>query len=281
MLLLIILPFVVTDLENNDTYSCFLHLRKIVLILLGYKLSAGQVIYLKSLISEYLEYRQELFPDVPLKPKHHFISHYTDIINQFGPLRYLWTLRFEAKHQCFKRAVRHSNNFINILFSLSHRHQLLQSLNMSQQKLFEDKVIYNEHVDKYDKQIFSDTIATIIEQNVDTSHCFVSYEVTYRGVKYEKDMCVCYDRDLFGAYVICQVKHIIINTTTNKIFFIGVRKCIVCNTDGLYYNVDDNDPHEYVFVNFKDLLSPETLLYRKHIHFGYQYYFRSIPFENI
>ena len=35
----------------------------------------------------------------------------------------LWTLRFEAKHGFFKRVIRHTNCYKNVLYSLAQRHQ--------------------------------------------------------------------------------------------------------------------------------------------------------------
>ena len=36
-----------------------------------------------------------------------------------------WTMRFEAKHSFFKRVVRHTHSFRNILLSLAVKHQLM------------------------------------------------------------------------------------------------------------------------------------------------------------
>jgi hypothetical protein len=51
----------------------------------------------------------------------HFRLYEMLIIHRFGPPRNVWTMRFEAKHTFFKRAV--SKNFKNIPKSLAFRHQ--------------------------------------------------------------------------------------------------------------------------------------------------------------
>jgi len=33
-----------------------------------------------------------------LKPKHHFMVHYAKAIKKYGSLKYLWCMRFEARH---------------------------------------------------------------------------------------------------------------------------------------------------------------------------------------
>ena len=60
-------------------------------------ISNGQIAYLRVLIDEYLHCRMQTFPDNPLKPKHHYVSHYPELIIQFGTLIRLWILRFESK----------------------------------------------------------------------------------------------------------------------------------------------------------------------------------------
>lgn len=91
------------------------------------KIHTNQVAYLKLLVDEYLESRAAIFSDRPLKPKHHFLLHYPDLIIKFGPLIHLWTLRFESKHTYFKQCALKLHNFKNLCSTLAERHQLLQA----------------------------------------------------------------------------------------------------------------------------------------------------------
>ncbi len=64
-----------------------------------------------------------MFPEEKLKPKHHFLEHYPWLTTAFGPLVALWTMRFEAKHRFFKRIVRQTGSFRNILMTMARKHQ--------------------------------------------------------------------------------------------------------------------------------------------------------------
>ena len=78
----------------------------------------------------YVTVRSRLFPDVPLRTKHHYLLHYPWLTMQFGPLIRVWTMRMESnlsKHTFFKRCARASKNFINITKTLSETHQLHQA----------------------------------------------------------------------------------------------------------------------------------------------------------
>lgn len=53
------------------------------------------------------------------------LAHYPQLIKAFGPLVSLWTMRFEAKHSFFKRVVRHTHSFRNIMLSLAVKHSVV------------------------------------------------------------------------------------------------------------------------------------------------------------
>ena len=79
--------------------------------------------YMDSKISEHRYRLLNVFPDEKLKPKHHFLEHYPWLTTAFGPLVALWTMRFEAKHRFFKRIVRQTGSFRNILMTMARKHQ--------------------------------------------------------------------------------------------------------------------------------------------------------------
>ena len=114
--------------KDSKAWEMILCLREIVEHVCAPKISENQVGYLQILIQSYFEIRSEVFPDVHLKPKHHYISHYPHLIMQLGPLIRLWTLWYESKHQYFKRCVRNSQNFINITQTLAEKASVVSGL---------------------------------------------------------------------------------------------------------------------------------------------------------
>lgn len=51
-------------------------------------------------VNEFLQELKDEF-DV-ITPKCHYLIHYARLISSYGPLRPLWCMRFESKHQYFK-----------------------------------------------------------------------------------------------------------------------------------------------------------------------------------
>jgi hypothetical protein len=68
--------------------------------------------------------------------KRHYIMHYSHILEQIGPLRLFWTMRFESVHQYFKRMATIQRQFKNITYSLAHRFQSRLSVMLSQPNFF-------------------------------------------------------------------------------------------------------------------------------------------------
>lgn len=97
-------------------------LRRILDIILAPTILAAEIDLLRVLIAEYLERRTNVFGG-SLKNKHHHLVHYPRIISQFGPIVRYWCLRFEQKHQRYKRLMHIACNFKNVPKTIATRHQ--------------------------------------------------------------------------------------------------------------------------------------------------------------
>ncbi|XP_047986878.1 uncharacterized protein LOC125226819 isoform X1 [Leguminivora glycinivorella] len=117
---LLIGDFVPTD----DCYwIIYITLRKILDLIMSYKIDKGTCDLLKVLISELNELYISLSGE-KLKPKFHFMVHYPSMLLKFGPLVNFWSMRYEAKHRVSKIAARASFNRRNITLTLANKHQL-------------------------------------------------------------------------------------------------------------------------------------------------------------
>ncbi|KAJ8034877.1 hypothetical protein HOLleu_21895 [Holothuria leucospilota] len=217
--LLRLLPFLIgVKIPNYEdpVWQLFLTLKNIVDIVCAPQTSEDQIAVLQDLISEYLEYRVDLFPEVNLRPKHHYLVHYPWLALQFGPLIWMWTLRFESKHSYFKRTLRYSGNFKNVGLTLSEKHQLLQAY-ITSSNIFSDTVECFNGIqfqeDLYNAQIIDSIKACQPEVPVP---CLVSNRAYYKGTEYKK-----------GQYLVVNMLEdvvlgciLLILTTTREMFFV-------------------------------------------------------------
>lgn len=88
--------------EGDPVWHFLLTLKDIVELVVAPVHTAQSIAYLEFQISEHGVRFLELFPDERLTPKHHFLDHYPALMQKYGPLVGVWTMRFEAKHRFFK-----------------------------------------------------------------------------------------------------------------------------------------------------------------------------------
>lgn len=80
-------------------------LKDIVELSMSTRFTEESLCFPDSKISEHRHLFQKVFPDENLRPKHHYVEHYPQVIRTFGLLSDLWTMRFEGKHKFFKLCI--------------------------------------------------------------------------------------------------------------------------------------------------------------------------------
>lgn len=211
--LLRFLPLIIGHLvpEDEKAWQVLMDLKDIVELLVAPTHTDESIAYLDCKISEHRKRYQELFPQVQLLPKHHYMEHYPALIRKFGPLVSLWTMRFEAKHSFFKQVIRHSNCFRNVPLTLAVKHQLMISYHMSASSLekpaFEITGASSVPVDVLRKEI-TDSIEKMFPG---TREVHMTKSVSTNGVSFKKGMLVAHGcsswlpefRQIDHIFVIC------------------------------------------------------------------------------
>lgn len=263
--LLRVLPLLVGDRIKNPSESgewkLILLLREIVVHVCSPAITPDQVAYLGVLIEEYIQFRVELFPEVPLKPKHHYLSHYPELIVQFGPLIRLWLLRFESKHTYFKQCARKLHNFKNLCATLSERHQLLQAY-LSAGSLFPPVVQVSRgdgfYAGDYNNSIQASTAAF----NVIQGSTLAANEVIYKGTKYKKSMYIAIKQDDDGLHM-GEIKLILIQCNDSVFFVVSRQKAVELVDKGVLLLTEIDKESNYICVKQEDLLDYYPLVQYK------------------
>ena len=206
--LLRIFPILVGDRVtdySDEVWELVLLLRQIVEYICAPKINEGDVAYLHVLIENYLYLRYKLFPDKSLKPKHHYLHHYPQLIIELGPLIRIWTLRFESKHSYFRRCARMLQNFKNICSTLAERHQLYQAY-LSAGNLF-PPVLQARNPTPFFASSYCEAIReSVVKFQFSPENTSELSEVTYKGTTYRKGLYVIIDTDeghpVFGRIVV-------------------------------------------------------------------------------
>ena len=92
--------------------------------------------YFECKISDHRRVLLEVFPEVKLCPKHHYVEHHPSLVKCFEPLLHVWTMWFEAKHRFFKIVVHDTQNFKNVLKTMAVRHQHMMAYHLAAPSFF-------------------------------------------------------------------------------------------------------------------------------------------------
>ena len=197
--LLQMLPLMLCEwIAEDDPHWLFL--LQIKDISFAHRLSVGHVLHLQQIIQDHIFEFNEMFPNIRLKPKHHFLLHYAVQIKLFGPLRQCWCMRFEGKHYYFIHMMRVVNNLINPCSTLATHHQyqlayrLLSSTGFLQNEI-KLSVTVSVDMDFFSEDVFNLLISFGIS-NTDslhqckfiTLHGVTYYQKMYLAVRIENDI---------------------------------------------------------------------------------------------
>lgn len=217
---------------ENQVWQLVLQLREMVSLICAPAISSGQIAYLRVLIDEYLCFRKQAFPDQQLKPKHHYVSHYPELIIRFGPLIRLWTLRFESKHTYFKQCARKLHNFKNVCLTLAERHQLLQ-VYLNGGNLFPPDVLVEKAAAFFPKDYNDSIKESVLSYDFGPENTLIAHEATVKGTKYKKNMHVVIDES-FEGLLIGKIIVVLIHNNSAVYFITEKCKALLLHDVGIY-----------------------------------------------
>lgn len=262
MFFILIIPLAIYDKMNqisDPKWVMIILLGQIINMVMANKISIDQTAYLDSLVEEYLEMRAVNFSN-KLKPKHHYMLHYGELTRAFGPLINVWTFRFEQKHKYFKSVIRHSPNFINVLSSLTEKHQLLQTL-ISLGDLKTDEIL-SKCSDELNFDDIPLRLLTFLETNAYFSNNHQDYlfsvKITVNGHIFKNRDSVAFKIDENNILSCIEIKYILFKRPYINPIFIGFEEKY-CYYQGVYKKVYSNK-NKYVYNHYCNLLTEETLL---------------------
>lgn len=133
-----LLPFLIAHCipPNSNYWNVYLLCRDIADILMAPTVKRESLPILDLKVNKFLQELKDEF-DV-ITPKCHYLIHYARLISSYGPLHLLWCMRFESKNLNFKNVSSTCRNFINIVSSLSKRHQFKQCWEFSSGSMLGD-----------------------------------------------------------------------------------------------------------------------------------------------
>ena len=128
--------------DQNPFWKLVVGLKSILDIFDFLVINQGLIIILQKLIKQYLNRPSGIFPANSIKPKHHFIIHYPEIIKRLGPLRNLSTMNCERENFDLKISSHVSFNRVNVKKTVAIKNQL----QFSRRLLCEKSVLHTKSI---------------------------------------------------------------------------------------------------------------------------------------
>lgn len=174
--------------EIDPTWDILMLLKDILEVSASFRLTEYSLDFLDAKISEHRGLLLTVFPHFTLRPKHHFVEHYPQLMRMYGPLTDMWTVHFEGKHKFFKQE--HTKNFKNIPQTLAVRHQRMMAYHVDSFSFFKPSI----QMDKVMLSLVSslpETIQNLLKQrHASQNAVLVASSVSVDGIKYCLDMIV-------------------------------------------------------------------------------------------
>lgn len=173
--------------EGNDAWEVLMLLKDIVALALAPRHTSVSVYILESKVAEHRELLQSTFPSFRLRPKHHYLERYPELIKLYGPLCEVWTMRFEGKHKFFKKVVRDTQNFKNVPMTLAVRHQKAISYQLDCSSFYRPEIEMAK-VTSLLVSSFPESIQNALHKKVpNTSAVLVASSICIDGIDYQVD----------------------------------------------------------------------------------------------
>lgn len=253
------------DSSDTPEWSLYLKLREIMSIVFEKSVHIKKCEFLKILISEHHQIYISCFGN--LKPKHHFMVHYPNILKQIGPLANISSMRFEAFHKTFKDTAKTTNCRKNLLHTLVVKNQFQVSEFLNTFESFFEKIIYSPLIEKDPMTLYNK-----YNYYYPVKRLFILKWVEYESIRYTADMVIQCDISADELSIFCLIK---------EIYLVDEKICFCC--EKLYNLGFDSHFHGYVvenktsniICNIKEITSKKT----SYIFYAKKKLFCGIKFE--
>lgn len=127
-----------------------------------------------------------------LKPKHHIITHYPTLTRLYGPLRFLSSMRFEAKHRFVKNYMKNTVSRIDVSYSLGRKLQYNFASFLLNNTGLKDSVVMasSRFIQLRNTDIFEDIQKSDELNDILTKNLKETQKVTINGVTFSTKLSI-------------------------------------------------------------------------------------------
>lgn len=237
--------------QDNEYWCNFLLLLTIVDYLFAPVLSPDCTSYIKALIDDHHQAWLELYPSCNVTPKMHYMIHYPECIERYGPLVRFWCMRFESKHNYFKQC------FKNIPKTMAQRHPkfMCYHLNCENSPFTKETMVGPDSVVDVSSLPYKEKLLEVFDDIVEDSQVTRISWIDIDGTKYHKEGVVVLQSHLLPLFGI--IADILCRCADHYYFVCNVLRTECFSSHFHAYKVSKTK--EYVLCTHSDLVDHHVL----------------------
>lgn len=199
--------------QNDKYWQIYIVLCDVLTLVFSNSFSLSQVTSFNDMAAKLCEMYTTLF-QVTLKPKFHNLLHYSSAILRSGPLRYISSMRYEAKHRPSKIAAKSTANRINMTLTLARKQQLYLNELFLKRKI-PSRISFSKKIGK--QALHCDVIPAAESLGFNDSKKLLVVTWATDGCNEYRNGSTVVDRDLSGDIFFAKINNIYVYDKTNII----------------------------------------------------------------
>ena len=241
--LFIYLPLILSKLvdKRNKHWQLLLMLQEITDIVMAPKITDAMLTQFDLLYFEFLNLFQSLYPNQSIRPKMHFLVHFSTIVRKNGPMRNYWAMNYERLNGAIKKPAHTMNNFKDPIKTLAFKRQSAMLHAQLSKKTLRDAVEIGA-ISKIPLKNFPQAeLLKFFRPSEETIQ--VSTKITINGVLYSAGMFMAMEKiSENNLLAFAKIDRIICEDCNNPLFALSAYSTIEFDQHCFSYIVETKSP---------------------------------------
>ena len=241
--LFIYLPLILSKLvyKRNKHWQLLLMLQEITDIVMAPKITDAMLTQFDLLYFKFLNLFQFLYPNQSIRPKMHFLVHFSTIVRKNGPMRNYWAMNYERLNGAIKKPAHTMNNFKDPIKTLAFKRQSAMLHAQLSKKTLRDAVEIGA-ISKIPLKNFPQAeLLKFFRPSEETIQ--VSTKITINGVLYSAGMFMAMEKiSENNLLAFAKIDRIICEDCNNPLFALSAYSTIEFDQHCFSYIVEKKSP---------------------------------------
>lgn len=257
---IILSDIIVLDEESFPHMALLLLMQEIIDIMFAPKLTESLLIHFESIIENFLIQFKDLYHELSVKPKMHFLLHYPSIIRKNGPIKTFWCMAYERKNGLLKLPSHIMKNYRAPQQTLAYRMQCMALSNIVEKRYIRDFITtgkrYSMNIDELQNVENINEFFAALNENENSVSVFK--KLICNGIEYRVGSYVIVRQSEYG-YVFGKIVSIIYKSEKSPVFVLNMFDTVEFSYIHHSYSIKEVTPSQLLAFYLHDFLDHTPL----------------------